>query len=287
MTEIKLVCASYNREQALRNTLPNKLAISRVAELIFVLDGSTDGSKKFLEEARLIDDRVRVIEQPNSGVQRARNHGVQAAGKCDWILFLDDDDLVPSNFAEELLAAAEENDAVIAGAPWLNLVGTKTDGRGFTIDVDEDQNVNLRSHPNVITAEVIRTPFVVSCVLMRTDVARAYSFDSTFGGNAWREETDMFLRIWSDGHTIVRTPNTYAYLDRRYPGGHSKAIIRYEYWVMRNELAFLKRHQKVLRTLQPGWRGVYRELFVSIAPRLRNLPRLVAVRARDLLVSRG
>ena len=60
-----------------------------VFEVIVVVDGSTDGSAEALRELKLPFSYA-VLEQPNCGASRARNHG--AAMACGEILmFLDDD----------------------------------------------------------------------------------------------------------------------------------------------------------------------------------------------------
>ncbi len=58
-------------------------------EVIVVDDGSTDNSLEVLERYR---DRVKIVEQQNSGVCVARNRGV-AETKGEYIAFLDADDV--------------------------------------------------------------------------------------------------------------------------------------------------------------------------------------------------
>jgi glycosyltransferase involved in cell wall biosynthesis len=69
-------------ESALGQTYPN-------IEVIVVDDGSTDNSLEVLEQYR---DRIKIIDQKNSGVCVARNRGVaESAG--EYIAFLDADDV--------------------------------------------------------------------------------------------------------------------------------------------------------------------------------------------------
>ena len=60
-------------------------------EAICVNDGSTDGSTAILEENAAKDNRIKVINQSNSGTATARNTGLRAA-QGDYIVFLDSDD---------------------------------------------------------------------------------------------------------------------------------------------------------------------------------------------------
>ena len=63
----------------------------RNLELIFVDDGSTDGSGELL--GSLADDRTSIIRQDNQGLSAARNTGLKrATGR--FVQFLDADDLI-------------------------------------------------------------------------------------------------------------------------------------------------------------------------------------------------
>lgn len=60
-------------------------------EVILVNDGSTDGSLELCRKIARTDDRVILIDQPNSGPNAARNSGLQAA-KGEFVIFVDADD---------------------------------------------------------------------------------------------------------------------------------------------------------------------------------------------------
>ncbi|MBQ6636108.1 MAG: glycosyltransferase [Lachnospiraceae bacterium] len=65
----------------------------RNLEIIFVDDGSTDGSGEICDELALKDPRVKVIHQENGGLSDARNTGI-AASTGSFLYFLDSDDAI-------------------------------------------------------------------------------------------------------------------------------------------------------------------------------------------------
>ena len=80
----------------------------RSLELIFVDDGSTDGSGRLLDSYAKDDPRIRVIHRTNGGVSAARNDGIDAA-TGDYVGFVDADDTVEPTYCETLLRAFSEH----------------------------------------------------------------------------------------------------------------------------------------------------------------------------------
>ena len=73
-------------------------------EIIAVNDGSTDGSLAVLREFERSYHMVHVIDQPNSGVSRARQAGL-AQETGEFISFVDSDDYVVPTFLQDLYRA--------------------------------------------------------------------------------------------------------------------------------------------------------------------------------------
>ena len=114
--EVSVIVPVYNAEKHLERCIESLRAQTLEAiEIIFVNDGSTDGSRRIIERHAERDDRIMLIDQPNRGVSAARNAGLEAAfGR--YIGFVDADDEVAPEWFETLHAAAERHgtDAVIA-----------------------------------------------------------------------------------------------------------------------------------------------------------------------------
>lgn len=100
----------------------------RNIEIIAVDDGSSDDSLRVLEKLAETDQRLKVVHQENAGVSAARNRGIELA-KGKYLIFVDSDDGVGTDFVEVLVEAMEKNpDATLAltGKRYNKLLEQKT-----------------------------------------------------------------------------------------------------------------------------------------------------------------
>jgi glycosyltransferase involved in cell wall biosynthesis len=104
-------------------------------ELIVINDGSTDNG---IDLVKTFDDpRIRIVNQPNSGVSIARNNGVKSA-KYNYVAFLDADDWWDIQFLQEMKELIESfPDAALYGCNYyyvkngINRVADKGLSDGF------------------------------------------------------------------------------------------------------------------------------------------------------------
>ena len=113
MPAISFVLPVYNME----NYLPRVAASLKAQtfpdfEAIFVNDGSKDQSGAICAQLSAEDPRFRLIDQPNSGVAKARNAALDAA-TGEYICFVDPDDWIEPDTAEVLYTAATKENADI------------------------------------------------------------------------------------------------------------------------------------------------------------------------------
>lgn len=79
-------------------------------EILVVDDGSTDRTGDIVKEFSAEESRIRYFHQENAGVSSARNIGIDAAqGK--YILFIDADDEIESDYLHRIAIQAKNSDA--------------------------------------------------------------------------------------------------------------------------------------------------------------------------------
>lgn len=109
MVKYSVIIPVYNAKKTLRRCVDSLLNQNYSdMELILVNDGSSDGSGAICEEYRARYPFVVYIDKPNGGVSTARNAGLDVA-TGEYILFVDSDDFVSSDYFAELDCAYGAN----------------------------------------------------------------------------------------------------------------------------------------------------------------------------------
>ncbi len=246
--EVSVVLPTYNRLEALRVNFASLLALEGVSEIVVVVDGSSDRSLEWLQAQQ--DPRIRVIAQPNRGSPAARNAGIDAA-KGQWILMTEDDCYLPPDYVTVLMAVAVAHRAQIVSAPWVHVdsleeISSKFElGRSRSVPV-----IRLGTHPSEFPAHDVETPFLNGIVLAARLVFEVVRYDESLRGNAWREETSMFLAARRAGLRCVLTPRTASFQLGQWDGGQRRPPLSYELWSIRNNWQFLLANRRELEAMR-------------------------------------
>jgi glycosyltransferase involved in cell wall biosynthesis len=120
--EISVVIATRNRAKLLPGNIASVLkgCAGVEAEVIYVNDGSTDDTAAVLQSC---GDRIRWLEAKNARAPgRARNQGA-AIARGTWLLFTDDDCLIPDGWARDMLRLQQKHrcDALSGGFLPVNM----------------------------------------------------------------------------------------------------------------------------------------------------------------------
>lgn len=107
--DISIIIPIYNSENFLEECINSVVNQENVSlEIILVNDGSNDNSGNIIEKYADTYNNIVSLHQPNSGVSKARNSGIDIA-KGEYIGFLDSDDYMVEGQLYEALNICREN----------------------------------------------------------------------------------------------------------------------------------------------------------------------------------
>ncbi|MFH1387061.1 MAG: glycosyltransferase [bacterium] len=105
--KISVITITYNREKVLARAIKSILAQTyRNYELVVIDDGSTDGTRKMVEDFN--SQKIKYVYQRNSGIPTARNLGVKHS-TGDYIIWVDSDHEIYSETLEKLVSEVEKD----------------------------------------------------------------------------------------------------------------------------------------------------------------------------------
>ena len=107
--KISIIITVFNSEKYLNESLNSiKNQTLKDIEIICINDGSYDNSLKILNNFKLLDNRIIIINQKNKGINSARNSGLKIA-KGEFILFFENDAQLKSDALEEFYKISKNN----------------------------------------------------------------------------------------------------------------------------------------------------------------------------------
>jgi glycosyltransferase involved in cell wall biosynthesis len=211
-----IITPAWNAERFIARTLESVLAQTYGDwQHIIVDDGSTDSTARIVKSFAERDSRFRLISQPNSGVSAARNAGYAALPvDCDYVLFLDADDLMSPKSLQLLTEALQANpnvpaahgrsECIDANDTRIPHVTRERLGRrvlrdsGALLSSPADVIVLPDSFPTSFAALAFTNPISTpgQVLLRRRAVDQVGLFDS--GANL-AEDWDLYLRVAQSG----------------------------------------------------------------------------------------
>lgn len=202
MIKLSIIVPVYNAEEFLENCLISlhNQTIKDI-EIILVDDGSTDKSLEICNSFAMLDARIKVLEQENSGQSVARNRALEMASG-EFITFTDSDDWVDEDFYEKLLDAAIRYKADIACG---SVIREKKSAGKIRINYNEER-VYIKAQEKIDAAGVPNMCYVWNKVY-RAEFLK--SINLRFVNGMVFEDTDFVTRAVYFSNKIVTVPNTY------------------------------------------------------------------------------
>jgi GT2 family glycosyltransferase len=252
---VSIVLPTHNRVTTLAVVATSYLTQDAVCEVIVVDDASEDGTEAFGRDLARRHGNVRYLRNPSRlGVAATRNRGVEAShGR--FVLFGEDDLRLGPGYAARLLSCLEKTGAgIVAGRILFPFPGESDEETMARVDRpvgDRLDRKQLTFNAQAPAKEAMEVPLIHAISLNRREVFETVQFDPGFKGNAYREETDFYLRARRAGNRIFFCPHAICvHLPRevkKLGGSMAQGIWVYKYWSLRNNWRFLKRHYPYLR----------------------------------------
>lgn len=222
---VSAILPVYNGLQYLKDSIASVVAQTlQPVELFLIDDGSTDGSRAYLETVQTPFPTI-VLHQQNKRQSAARNlAAAQAKGK--YLAFLDHDDIWFPTHLERLVAPMEADAWV--GWTYSDLDEIDSGGgqvsqrnlRSFNPHV-EHPKTNL---PNMLSSDMFIFP---SAAVVRREAFNAIGgFDERLSGY---EDDDLFLRLFRAGWLNVFLPESLV----RYRRHASSSSFSERMWISR------------------------------------------------------
>lgn len=169
---VAVVVPMFNAERTIGATLASICRQTHQAlDIVIVDDGSSDSSASIAAAFAKHDRRIRILQQPNSGVAAARNNGA-AATDAEFLAFVDADDLwAPSKIALQREALEEGGPSAGLAYCWFALIDE--DSRVFSLD-------NRPTAEGSVLQRMCRNNFVgngSSMLMRRSAFEKAGQFD--------------------------------------------------------------------------------------------------------------
>jgi glycosyltransferase involved in cell wall biosynthesis len=201
-------------------------------ELLFIDDGSTDGSTDLAASIR--DARLRITQLEHAGVSAARNCGIRDA-RGELIAFLDVDDTWHADFlATTVDALTARPECALAYCGWQNVGLAGGRGQPFI-----PQAFDGLAHPEDLLASC---PWPIHAALTRRE-----AIQSTRGFDTSLSVGEDFL-FWLEiacFHPIVRVPEVLAFYHHHGAGQASRQTLKAALQALIAQETFLSRHPAI------------------------------------------
>jgi len=189
-TLISIIIPTYNRVDLISKAIESVFKQTyQNFEIIVVDDGSTDGTKEYMESVNY--KKIKYIRIKNSGVSIARNKGIELSSG-EYVAFLDSDDYwIPEKLEKQLLLFKSDRDLCML---YSNFCYVDNDGRE-----NSEPALNLPKNNKIDYTKVFLDggcfPYPSTVMLKKKGLSGIKFFDKSL---IQSEDLDFWLRISFD-----------------------------------------------------------------------------------------
>lgn len=176
-------------------------------EIICINDGSTDKSLQIIKEYAQKDERIKIIDKPNSGYGHSMNLGIaQATG--EYIGIVEPDDFVKQTMFSDLYKLAIKNDADIVKSEYYAYTTQNNQARktGRFARFKTNKVINIHTIPALVRMQ----PCIWTAIYKREFLKNNnIKFLETAGASF--QDTSFAFKTFAKAQRVVLTPNAYYY----------------------------------------------------------------------------
>lgn len=188
--EISVIIPAYNAENSISATLQSVLNQTYLpTEIIVVNDGSSDCTA---DRVLAFGDRIKLINQENSGVSIARNRGVENCNS-DWVAYLDADDIwLPEKLEMQVKLLSKHKHIKWSATRYYECLRDRKSLSNYNVPVSKDKG---KSGEIVGALEAISSTsniWVSTVVISKSLVKAAGGFHGNLSSTA---DNDLWFRV--------------------------------------------------------------------------------------------
>lgn len=243
--KVSIIILNYNGKKWLERCLPTiKKVKYKPLGVIIVNNGSTDGSRKFVEK-NYPDFRLLEIKK-NKGFAGANNIGVKAA-KGKYVLIINNDTEVPPDFLTPMVRRMERDKTIGVIQPKIRSLRKRHlldaacsfyTSTGFQYHYGYYQ---LQSKKQYNKEKLVYSAKGACLFTIRDDYLKLGGLDEDFV--TYVEESDYCHRIWLSGKKVLYLPESYMY---HWGGGDMSVMEKSETTIFRS---FRNRYYSYIKNL--------------------------------------
>ena len=203
---ISLIVPVYNVKDYLKTCLQSILEQTyKNLEIILVDDGSDDGSSGICDEYARMDQRIKTIHLPHSGVSAARNAGL-AAATGELLGFVDSDDWIDHDMYQYLYALMQEHDADVSACTYL----LEQEGRPSKI-INNTGKLYVFSRKEIIRA-LVKNDFVKNYLWAKLFKRKLFDRLSFPVGRVYEDVAVLYKVFYSSQKVVLSCVSKYHYM---------------------------------------------------------------------------
>jgi GT2 family glycosyltransferase len=290
---ISVAIPTLNRGEVLLSTIKDIFKQSIQDFEILIVDQSTLLEETYVNSINNYkkNTRFRYFHVSPAGVTMARNFALNTANS-DYVVFLDDDVELNRDLLKSYLNT-------FAKLPSISAIGGRVMQAGFPIEKEILRFDELAISHGVFTSpeEGYTNAFAGgNCAIKVKDALAVGGFDTKYRNNAFREESDMSLKMINAGMKIYYQPKAeILHLAAPRGGNRVSGDIWDHYGTYKNEIYFTLRYVKpknILKSLRMKYKmyclqvrhyAAYRRRFLFLIAIPAALCRIIFVRKRVAL----